>query len=320
MLATTLIGMGLLVSQAFAQERQFPSKPIRIVVGFSPGGATDLVARIVGEGLRERLRESVLVDNKPGAGTDIAVDIVLKSPPDGHTLMLVFATNASRAALKRLPDPTASMTPIAQISDSPLMLVVNNSLPVHNINDLVKYARANSGKLSYAVTAVGGPAHLIGELFNSRAGTNILAIPYKGSSQALSDLLGGIVHMRWDSVGSSLPLARSGKLRAIAVAELARSPLAPDIPTVAESGQSDFYAPSFYGIAGPRAMATDLVNRLNADLQAVVKLPSTLQQMNKVGVSPVTGSPDDLARILKFNYDLWSKVVRDSKIEFQGDN
>lgn len=319
MAALAMLAAVLGSSAATAQER-FPARPVRIVVGFSPGGATDLVARIVAEGLRDRYRESVIVDNKPGGGTDIAVDFTLKSPPDGHTLMIVFATNASRAALKKLPDPTGTMTPIAQVSDSPLMLVVNNSLPIQNINDLIRYARANSGKLSYAVTAVGGPAHLIGELFNSRAGTNILAIPYKGATQALTDLLGGIVHMRWDSVGSSLPLVRSGKLRPIGVAELARSPLAPDIPTIIEAGQPDFHAPSFYGIAGPRGMNADLVSRLNADIQAVVKLPSTLQQMNKVGVSPVTGSPEGLTRILRFNYELWSKVIRDSKIEFQGDD
>lgn len=316
---TLLAGM-LAAPALFAQERLFPNRPVRIVVAFSPGGATDLVGRIVGEGLRERYKESVVIDNRPGGGTDIGVDFVLRSPPDGHTLMVVFATNASRAALKKLPDPNTIMTPIAQVSDSPLMLVVNNSLPIQNIRDLIGYARANSGKLSYAVTAVGGPAHLIGELFNARAGTNILAIPYKGSNQALTDLLGGVVHMRWDSVGSSLPLVRTGKLRAIAVAELARSPLAPDISTVIESGQPDFYAPSFYGIAGPKGIPPALVNRLNADIQAVVKLPSTLQQMNKVGVSPVTGSADDLAKVLKFNYDLWSKVIKDSKIEFQGDN
>ena len=271
----------LFANSAFSQSAaDFPNRPMRFVVGYPPGGATDIIARIVGQKVSDSTRQSVLIDNRPGAGGILGTDIVAKSTPDGYSFALVTTSHGINPSLyPTLPyDSVADFTPISQIATLQQILVVNPSLGVTNLKDLIAMAKAQPGKLNFASSGSGQALHLSGELLKSMAGVNIVHIPYKGSAPARTDLLAGQVQMMFESAIGVLPFVRSGKLRAIAVSGAQRSEAAPDIPTMAEAGLPGFEASAWVGVMGPAKLPRAVTNKLSAEFSKAVRLTDVKQQ------------------------------------------
>ena len=298
-----------------AAQAAYPSKPITIVVPFSAGGTTDILARIVGQSLGTELGQTVIIDNKPGAGGNIGAQAAARAPADGYTLLMgTVGTHAINAALyKKMPfDPAKDFAPISRVAMVPNVLVVPVSQPYKTVGQVIAAAKAQPGKLTFASSGSGTSIHLSGELFKSVTGIDISHIPYKGSAPAVTDLLGGQVTMMFDNLPSSMQHIRSGKLRAIAVTSAKRSPELPDVPTVAESGVKGFEATSWFGLFAPAATPPEVVAKLNA---AVVKLLANADVKKKLaeqGAEPHGEKPEQFAAFIRGEAAKWGKVVRDS--------
>src|SRR5512144_2335881 len=282
---------GLLVAgfAAGAWAQDYPTKPIRIVVPFPPGGATDLLARAVAQRLTEKWGQAVLVDNRPGAGGNIGSELVAKSAPDGYTLeMGTVGTHSINASLyAKMPyDHVKDFVPIILVAGVPNVLVVNPALPVNSVQELVAYAKANPGKLNFASSGNGTSIHLSGELFKVMAGVQMTHVPYKGSAPALQDLIGGQVQLMFDNLPPSLPQIKAGKLRALAVTTATRSPALPDLPTIAESGLPGFEASSWFGIVAPAGTPPAIVAKLNAEVAKWLASPEAQEKLLALGANP----------------------------------
>ncbi len=301
-------------SLAFAQAA-YPSKPIRMVVPFPPGGTTDILARAVAQKLTEAWSQQVIVDNRPGAGGNIGSDLVAKAPPDGYTLLMgTVGTHAINPSLyARMPyDAQKDFAPVILVAGVPNVLEVNPSLPVHTVQELIAYARANPGKLNFASSGNGTSIHLSGELFKAMTGVKMTHVPYKGSAPALADLVGGQVQLMFDNLPSSLGLIKGGKLRAIAVTSTARSSALPDVPTIAESGLPGYEASSWFGVLAPARTPPAIVDKLNAAIGAWLASPEAKEKLASQGAVAAGGTPADFARYIASETVKWAKVVKAS--------
>lgn len=292
----------------------YPSRPIRFVVGYPPGGATDLIARALAVKLSEALAQQVLVDNRPGAGGIVGTEIVAKAAPDGHTIILVTTSHGVNPSLySKLPyDSVKSFTPVTQVASLQLLLVVNPSMPVRSVKDLIALAKSKPGELNFGSSGSGQSLHLAGELFKTMAGIDIVHVPYKGSAPARTDLLAGQIHMMFESMIGVLPFVTSGRLRALAVSGAKRSPAAPDIPTMAEAGVPGYDASGWVGVLGPAGMPRPIVERLNGEIVAILNTPETRERLAKSGAEVVGSSPEEFARFIERQLTTWARVVKAS--------
>jgi tripartite-type tricarboxylate transporter receptor subunit TctC len=294
----------------------YPEKPLRLVVPFAPGGGTDLVGRLVAEGMAQDLGQQVIVDNKPGAGTIIGTDFVAKSAPDGYTLVMgTFALAVNPALVAKLPfDPNKDLAPVGLIGTSPNVLVVRTDKPWKNVNDVLLAAKAAPGKLNYGSFGNGTSAHLAGALFANLAKVELTHIPYKGSSPALTDLLGGQIDMMFTTVASVAQYINTGKLRALAVTSGKRSPAWPDLPTLAEAGVAGYMAESWYAVYAPAGTPAAAVARLNAALKQAVKSENFRSRVEAEGLVSNVGTPAELERYVRAEQLRWRRVVQDARI------
>ena len=294
----------------------YPEKPLRLVVPFAPGGGTDLVGRLVAEGMAQDLGQPVIVDNKPGAGTIIGTDFVAKSAADGYTLVMgTFALAVNPALVAKLPfDPNKDLAPVGLIGTSPNVLVVRTDKPWKSVNDVLNAAKAAPGKLNYGSYGNGTSAHLAGALFANLAKVELTHIPYKGSSPALTDLLGGQIDMMFTTVASVAQYINAGKLRALAVTSGKRSPAWPDLPTLAEAGVVGYMAESWYAVYAPAGTPAAAVARLNAALKQAVKSENFRSRVEAEGLVSNVGTPAELERYVRAEQLRWRRVVQDARI------
>jgi len=302
-------------SAALAQS-SFPERSVRLIVGYSPGSAPDIVARLIGERLTDHWGKPVVVENITGGGGNIAAERVAKAAPDGYTLLLTG--NASMVInpglYDKLPyDAVKDFAPITQIAVTPNVLVVRNSLAAKSVEELVSLAQADPGKLTFGSSGTGTSGHLAGELLKSRAGVNIQHVPYRGPPY--TDLLGERLDLCFCNIASALPLAREGKLRAIAVTSLMRSPTAPELPSIAEQGYPDFDASGWFGLVGPSAMPQEVINRLHEGTAAVLQDQKFRQKFEDLGMVVIGSSPAEFKRTIGAELPMWSTIIRDAGIK-----
>ncbi len=295
-----------------AHAQAYPSKPIRIVVTFPAGGAPDILARLFAD--KAQFGQPIVIDNVPGAGGNIGADKVAKSPPDGYTLVMgTVGTHSINGALysKMSYDMVKDFSPVTLVASAPNLLVVTNDLPVKNVAELIAYLKANPNKLSFGSPGIGSSVHVSGELFKSLTGTSMQHVPYKGRQFAIPDLVGGQIQLMFDNMPSALPMAKDGKIRALAQTTAKRSPAAPDVPTVAETVPG-FEATTWFAMFAPAGTPRDVVMRINAEMQRVFKLPDVVDKLKALGLEPQVGSPEELARYQAAEIVKWAKVVKDS--------
>jgi tripartite-type tricarboxylate transporter receptor subunit TctC len=295
---------------ARARADSYPSHPVRWVVPYTAGGATDVLSRLICQRLSERLGQTFYVENKPGAGSNIGTQAVINSPPDGYTLLLTSTANAINASFDpSLPyDFARGIAPVAGVARIPLVLVVNNDLPVRNIADFIAHAKANPGKLSIASSGIGTSLHLSGELFKAMAGIQFIHIPYRGSAPGLSDVMAGQIQGMFDNVTSSFELVRSGKLRALGVTTRERSETMPEVPPIADT-LPGFETSSFYGVGAPRDTPREIVDLLNLEINDALADPMIRQRLGELGAIPIAGNATQFGAMLDTETERWRKVV-----------
>ncbi|MEY4212850.1 MAG: Bug family tripartite tricarboxylate transporter substrate binding protein [Burkholderiaceae bacterium] len=308
--ALLLAGAALMPADASAQA--WPSRPVRLVVTFPTGGAPDILARLFSE--KAQLGQPVVVDNKPGAGGNIGAEFVAKAAPDGYTLVMgTVGTHAINGALyAKMPyDMVRDFAPVSLVASAPNLLVVNNNLPVKTVADLIGYMKANPDKLSFGSPGVGTSVHVSGELFKSMTGTTMTHVPYKGRQFAIPDLVGGSIQLMFDNMPSALPMAREGKIRAVAVTTLKRSPSAPEIPTVAETIPG-FEAVTWFAMFAPAGTPRPAIDRLHQEVLRVYRLPEVQERLRTLGLDAQLSTPEQLATYQAAEISKWSDVVRKS--------
>jgi tripartite-type tricarboxylate transporter receptor subunit TctC len=304
---------GLLAASALPTLAQdYPAKPIRLVVGFPPGGPADLVARVVGEKLARLLGQPVLVENRPGASQNIAADLVAKAAPDGYTLLMgstAVAVNHHLYKDMRF-DVFTDLVPVGTAARTPLVVVANPGFPASTMKELVAQAQAQPGRINYGSGVRGSTTHLAVEAFKAQAGIFVTNIPYLGAGPMLTDLMGGQVSFAFDTMVTSMPLVKAGKLRALAVTSATRSPIAPELPTVAESGYPGFEAIGWFGILAPKGTPEPVVGKLNAALQRALAAPEVVQRIASAGGDVMPGSPQDFRRFMRSESEKWGAVIK----------
>jgi tripartite-type tricarboxylate transporter receptor subunit TctC len=310
----------LLATVGVAQAQTFPVRPIRLVVGFAPGGSTDVTARIVAERLSTAFGQQMLVDNRTGAGGNIGADIVAKSSPDGYTVLLattgVMSFNDYLYA--KLPyDAFRDLAPVTQIGSLPLILTVPASLPAKNIRELVALAKAQPGKYSFGSSGVGGATHVTAELFKALAGIDIVHVPYKGSGQMMADLVGGQVQIAFDQISSSIGFVKNGKLRALGITTAKRSELLPELPTIAEAGVPGYEATSWNGFAVRAGTPRGTVDRLQQETRKAITTPAVRDRLFELGIEPVGSTPEAFAALAKAERAKWIPLFRKIGIQPQ---
>jgi tripartite-type tricarboxylate transporter receptor subunit TctC len=294
-----------------AWAQAYPARPVRIIVGFAPAGGTDIMARLIGPWLSERLGQQFVIENRPGAGTNIATEAVVNAPPDGYTLLLACLPNASNATLyENLKfNFIRDIAPVAGIGRDPFVIELNPSVPVKTVPELIAYAKVNPGKVNMASGGIGSGNHIFGELFKMMTGVNLVHVPYRGAGPALVDLLGGQVQVMFASMSSSIEYVRAGKLRALAVTTATRSPVLPDIPTVAEFVAG--YEGSFWtGMGAPKSTPAEIVDKLNNEINAAFADPKMKARFAELGVVALPGSPTDFGKLIAEETEKWGKVVK----------
>ena len=312
-LAVPWLLCGALLSPVWGQTAVWPSKPVKIVVTFPPGGAPDTLARVLADKWGQSLGQTFTVDNKPGAGGNIGSDFVAKSVGDGNTLLIAtVGTHAINPALyPNMPyNNIKDFTPVSFLAGTPNLLVVNNAVPAKNVKELI--ALAGRTPLTFGSSGSGTSIHLSGELFNTLAGVKMQHIPYKGRAQAVPDLLGGRISMIFDNMPSALPLVKSGDVRAIAVTSATRAPALPNVPTVAESGLPGFEASSWFALVAPAGLSKDVLARINAETARVLALPDVREKLEKLGLDLAPGTPEALTSHIQAETTKWAKVVKES--------
>jgi tripartite-type tricarboxylate transporter receptor subunit TctC len=318
LLLTLLAALGVLHTGT-AHAAPFPSKPMRIIVPFTPGGFNDQLARVLGQKFTERWGRPVVIDNRPGGSTVIGTDLAARAPRDGHTLLIVsFAFAVNPSLMGDLPyDTLKDFTPVALAAGTPNYLVVHPSLPVRNVQELIALARAKPGTLDYAMAGAGTSNHLCMELLKHTTGIDLVQVPYKGSAPAVMDLIGGQVKVMFDNVPNVLPHVKAGKLRAIAVSTRTRSPLFPELPTVAESGVPGFDVEVWFGVVAPAGTPKDVVATLNAEVNRVLSLPEVKQRFAQQGVQTVGGTQEQFGAYLRDQMTRWAKVVKQARVRIE---
>ena len=299
-----------------AQAQQYPSKPIRIMVGFPPGGPADVVSRSIGLKLTDAWGQPVVVDNRPGAGGNLAADLVAKAPADGHTLLMgVFAHAVNPSLYGKLPfDAVKDFAPVILCAAVANILVVHPSLPVRSVRELIALAKAKPGQLTYASAGNGTASHLAGELLKLMTGIDIVHVPYKGTAPAHTDLVGGHVPIFFDSMVGALPSVQAGRLRALAVTTQKRWRGAPDVPAMAEAGLAGYEVNSWFGLIAPAGTPREIVTRLNAEVARILRLPDVRERLYSFGAEPIDNTPDEFAAYIGAEIVKWTKVVKSAGI------
>lgn len=296
----------------------YPARPIRIIVAYTPAGTTDILARAVGQKMAETWGQTVIVDNRPGANGNIGTELAANATPDGYTLLMGTAAthginNTLYPALKW--DAVRDFSPVSLTARVPNILVVNNSLPVKSVKELVAYGKANAGKLNHGSPGLGSTGHLSAELFKGATGLRMTHVPYKGSAPTLADLIAGQIQVVIDNLPPYLPHVQSGKIRALAVTTAQRSSAAPNLPTMQEAGVAGYEAGSWFGLLAPGKVSKDIVNKLSAENDRILKLPDVKERLSSQGAEPAGGKPEDFAAFIRSEQVKWRKVIQDAGIK-----
>ena len=309
---------GALCGNALAQTK-YPSRPLRVIVPYTPGGITDVATRMVMQDVSRTLGQNVIIDNRPGANSIVGVEIVAKAAPDGYTLTSVIAAHAANQSLyPKLPyDSIKSFAPVSLLVTAPLIVCVSNSLPVKTPKELVELARAKPGQLTFASSGIGAAAHLTTELLMLTTGIKMIHVPYKGTAPALLDLSGGQVSVMMDTPGSMLPHSRAGKIRALAMASEKRVAVAPELPTLVESGVN-VVGGTWVGILAPAGTPREAVNILSKEMQAAVRKPELRERFIALGIDPAGTTPEEFTKFLRDEVDKWGKVIRAANVKIEG--
>jgi len=303
------------IPAAWAQAGSYPERPIRMIVGFPAGGASDVAARAIGQKLSERVGQPVVIENKPGAASNIGSEFVARAPADGYTVLFGTISLSINPSLypKLNYDPVRELTPVIGISSAPFLLVVNPSSPIRSVRDLI--AASKTTDLTYATAGNGSGSHLFMELFRSETGIRLTHVPYRGAAPAMNDVLGGQVPLAFDNIITTLPLVQAGKLRALAVSTATRSKVAPDIPTMIEAGVPGFDATSWFGLFVPAGTPRAIIARLHQETAEVLKDADVRDRLLKLGAEPVGSSPEEFGRFFSTEVARWGKVVREAKVQ-----
>jgi tripartite-type tricarboxylate transporter receptor subunit TctC len=293
-----------------ALANDYPTRPVKWVVPYPPGGTTDVLARIIAQWLGEKMGQQFIVENKPGGGNNIGVEFVVNSPPDGYTLLLVNPANGINATLyKNLPfNFIRDIAPVAGLVRSPNVMEVTNSLPVKTVQEFIDYCKANPGKINMASSGSGTSVHLSGELFKSMTGCQMLHVPYKGAGPALADLMAGQVHVLFDNLPSSIGHIKGGRIRGIAVTSAQREPSLPDLPTVGDTVPG-YEATAWFGMGAPKGTPHDVIEKLNAEVNRALADPAMLKRLAELGGTPIGGTPEDFGKVIAAETAKWEKVV-----------
>jgi len=312
------VAAALFVAVAFsggAVAQVWPEKPVRFIVGFTPGGPSDIIARALGQKLADLWGQQVVIENRPGAGGNIAAELAAKSAPDGATWLLgnnsILATNQS--LYRKLGyDPVKDFAPVALVAVQPNILVVNPGVPANSVKELIALAKAKPGQLNYASSGSGAAAHLAGELFKAMTGVEMVHVPYKGAQPALTDVIAGRAQLMFATSASAIPYIKAGRLRALAVTTARRSATVPELPTLSEAGVPGFEALTWHGVVVPSATPAPIIERLNRDIVKVLRLPDLRERLESLGAELATGTPRDFADYIAREIPKWEKVVKDS--------
>jgi len=320
MLPALLFGISILsigVAPSSAEAQAYPSRPLRFIVPFPPGGSTDIYARIIGPRLADALRQQVVIDNRPGAGGALGADLAAKAPPDGYTIWLGQTNNLAIGPAMRTKnsyDPVRDFSPITLLMQAPQVMVVNAGSPITSIKELIAAAKSKPGTLTFASAGIGSSGHVAGELFNQAAGVNITHVPYKGASPAMIDLRGGRVTFLATSLASAAQFVKDGKIKGIATTGLKRARLMPDVPTVAESGVPGFEVASWHGMLAPAKVPREIIARLNREIVAILDKPEVRDALLSEGGDIMPGTPEEFAVFLKSEAQKWAKVIKQAGI------
>lgn len=300
-----------------AERPAYPTKPVRMVVAFAPGGGTDIVGRIVGQKLSEAWPYPVVIDNRAGAGSTLGTEIVAKAVPDGYTLQTVSMSHALNVSLyKKLPyDPVNDFTPVSLVATAPNVLVVHPSVPAQSVKELIALAKARPGHLNFSSSGNGGVSHLSAELFRSVAGIDIVHIPYKGAGPAMTALLGGEVQIMMATTPVASTQMKANRVRALAISSAKRSPLAPALPTIAEAGFPGFETDTWYGVLAPRGTPAAIVGRINDDIVRMLELPAVRTMLEQQGAQPASGTPEEFRAFIRSEVAKWAKVIKAARVE-----
>ena len=295
----------------FARAQTYPTRPVRLIIGYPPGGSADMTARLMGQWLSERLGQTFVIESRPGAATNIATEAVVHAPPDGYTLLLVAPANAINATLyeKLNYNFVHDIAPVAGLIRFPNVMEVNPSVPAKTVPEFIAYAKANPGKLNMASSGNGSTIHVSGELFKMMTGISMIHVPYRGGAPALTDMISGQVQVMFDNVPTSIEFIRAGKLRPLAVTTAQRSEVLPDLPTVADFVPG-YEASAWYGVGAPKGTPAEIIDKLNSEINAILANPKTKSRFAELGASLIGGSPADFGRLVVEETDKWGKVVR----------
>lgn len=308
----------LLALASLAAQAQYPTQTVRIIVGFPPGGTTDVIGRLVAQELTGSLGRSVVVENRPGASGTIGSGIAAKSAPDGHTLLVVSSTHGTAPSLyASLPYEEKDLVAAALVATTPYVLVVHPSMAATNMAQLLAYLKQNPGKVEYASSSPGTAQHLAGELVQRLARVSIVHVPYKGTGALMPDLLSGRVPMMFENIAIMTPHIRKGSLRPIAISSAKRTPLLPDVPTVAETGLAGFEVLGWFALLAPAKTPPEIIRRLNSEVNAAIARPAIVTRFAELGAEPLGGSPDHAAAFIKGEQDKWGKIIQDAGIKQQ---
>jgi tripartite-type tricarboxylate transporter receptor subunit TctC len=312
--AGAALGFAIAVFCGDAAAQTWPSKPIRIIVPYTPGGYTDYMARTVGQKLSEALGQPIVFENRPGANSILGVDLVAKAAPDGYTFGTVIGAHAVNASLyPKLPyDVFKDFTYVSLLSVAPLMMVMNPAVPANSVKELIALAKAKPGQLNFGSSGTGAAAHLTMEMFKTREGISMVHIPYKGTAGVLQDTIGGQVNLFFDVVGPLMPHVRAGKLKAIVVTAKERMVAAPEVPTMAEAGVPDFVSGTFAGYIAPAGTPKEIVNRVSFEVQKILRDPAMREKLAQQGYEAVGSTPEEFEKFMRDEVPKWAKVIRDS--------
>jgi tripartite-type tricarboxylate transporter receptor subunit TctC len=309
-----LIAIGMSMG---AHAAQFPTKPIRLIVPFAPGGSNDIMARIAAQKFSESLGQQVIVDNRPGASGIVGTELAAKAPPDGYTaLMMSLTLTVNPSLYRKLPyDTTKDLVPVSLIASAPLMLVVNPALPAKSVQELIAHAKANPGKLNFGSGGRGTTPHLAGEMLKAMAGLDMTHVPYKGGGPALADLVGGQIQLMLENIPSTLPFAKSGKLRALAVSGMKRSPLVPDKPTLDEAGLKGYEIVGWNGLFYPAGTSPAIIKTIHAQTVKMLAQPDVKERLAALGAEPVGNSPAEFAAFIRAEIGKWARIVKQAGLK-----
>ena len=312
---TLVAGIMLVAATSSFAQSDYPTKPIRLIVPFAPGGGTDIVARVLAQKLTESFGRTVIVDNRAGGGGTMGVETAVRATPDGYTTIIMSGSYATNAAIyKPSFDPVNDIQPLGMLGNTAFIVALHPSVPIKSVGELLAYAKAKPGALNYGSSGNGGIAHLSGELFDLLAGTRMTHVSYKGTGPALNDLLGGQIQLIFGSAPATIPLARSNRLRAIAVTTTTRSSAMPELPTVAESGVPGYEVVLWYGVLGPKGLPKTLIDRWNGEIRKATKVPDMKERLISEGFEIDDSPPSVFQAVLKRDVEKWQRVVRDAKI------